>query len=335
MITTGHLARLLDAELIGDAEREITQVAPLDTAGPGALSFCSGGRWARLLESTRAGAVLLAEGTAPDGVVTLRHPEPRAAFARAVELVLPTSWPPPGAHPTAVVDPTASVHPNATLDPYVVVGAGARVGPGSWLGAHVVLGRDAIVGAHCRLAPHAVVMDGCLLGDRVWLQPGAVIGGDGFGHVPGEVPVRLPHKGIVRLEDDVEVGANACVDRAMMGETVLERGARLDNLVQVAHGARIGRGALLAAFAGVAGGARLGARVLLGGRAAVTDGVEVGEGAVLLASAATSHPVEPGAVLGGSPARPRWQWLRETAALRELPGLVRRVRQLEKEREDG
>jgi len=283
--------------------------------------------------------VLLSEGAVPEGVVALRHPNPRRAYARIAERLVPLEWPEPGVDPRAWVHPTARVE-GATIGPFAVVEAGAHVGAGTWLMAHAFVGREAVIGERCRIHPHVVVMDRCRVGDRVWLHPGAVVGGDGFGHVPApEGPVRVPQLGTVVLEDDVEVGANACVDRAALDETRIGRGTRLDNLVQVAHGVHIGASCLLAAFAGVAGGARLGDRVVMAGRTAVVDGVDVGDDAVFAGLASAHHDVPPGTRLGGSPARPYRRWLREVAALRHLPEwtktlwhLERRVAALEDEK---
>lgn len=327
--TTGRLAELVGADCEGAPDRVLTGVAPLDRAGPTDLSFCRGGRWLAALGATRAGAVLVDRAAVPSGVVALRHRDPRYAYARAAATLVPLDWPAPGLHPTAWVAPDASVD-GARIDAFAVVEAGARVAPGAWIQAHAFVGRNARVGAHSRLMPHAVVMDGCVLGERVWLKPGAVVGADGFGHVLGpEGVVRVPQLGIAVLEDDVEVGANACVDRAALDETRVGRGSRLDNLVQVAHGVRIGAECLLAAFAGVAGGARLGRRVVMAGRTAVVDGIEVGDGAVFAGLASAARDVPAGRRIGGSPARSYATWLREVAAIRHLPELMRRVDRLE------
>lgn len=331
-ITTGALAERVGAVCEGPTDRVLTAVAPLDRAGPEALSFCRGGRWAKALADTRAGAVLVPpELAVPPGVVALRVRDPRLAYAIAARTLVPASWPAPERDPRAAIDPTASVDPTCTVEPFAVVRPGARVGPHAWIQSHAYVGAGAVVGARCRLMPGAVVMDGCTLGDQVWLHPGAVVGDDGFGHVVGpHGPIKVPQLGTVVLEDDVEVGANACVDRAALDETRVGRGTRLDNLVQVAHGVRIGAECLLAAFAGVAGGAKLGDRVVMAGRTAVIDGVEVGDGAVFAGLASASRDVPKRAKIGGSPARSYKRWLKEVAALRRLPNLLKQVDRLER-----
>jgi UDP-3-O-[3-hydroxymyristoyl] glucosamine N-acyltransferase len=313
-------------------------VASLYAATSTDLSFCTGGRWQGLLPSTAAGAVILHNGDVPGGTVALRHKQPRAAYAVAAAALMPLDWPTPGVHPTAVVHPSVDTT-GCTIDPYAVVSEGVELGSGTWLQAHVFVGANSILGSDCRVMPHAVLMEGCTLGDRVWLQPGAVVGSDGFGHVIGpKGPIRVPQVGGVVIGDDVEVGANACVDRAALGETTLGAGCRLDNLVQVAHGVQMGEACMLAAFSGVAGGSRLGNGVIMAGRSAVVDGIVVGDGTVFAGLASASKDVPAGRRLGGSPARNYQQWLREVAALRALPAalrelarLVRRVGTLEDE----
>jgi len=336
--TTGRIATITGARCDGSPDRPITGVGSLAHASPADLTFCSGAPWKAELTATRAGAVLVPEGLdVPKGVVALRHAHPRQAYAVVAAEMLPVEWPEPGVHPLAFVDPTAVVD-GATIGPFAVVEAGARVGAGSWVMAHAYVGHQATIGLRCRLQPHAVVMERCVLGDRVWLHPGAVIGGDGFGHVPTpDGPVRVPQLGTTVLGDDVEVGSNACVDRAALDETRVGNKTRLDNLVQVAHGVHIGESCLLAAFAGVAGGAKLGDGVVMAGRTAVIDGIEVGDGAVFAGLASASKDVPKGARLGGSPARRYAQWLREVAAVRQLPEwgrtlerLARRVEELER-----
>ncbi|MBX2800954.1 MAG: UDP-3-O-(3-hydroxymyristoyl)glucosamine N-acyltransferase [Myxococcales bacterium] len=328
-LSTGQLAELVGGVCEGPRDRVLSGVAALDEAGPSELSFCSGGRWAKRLPGTRAGAVLVSDLPVPDGVVAVRHPNPRYAYALAAAVLVPLEWPEPSVHERAWVAQDATVQ-GATVDAFAVVESGATVAAGAWIQAHAYVGRGARVGGRSRLMPGCVVMEGCTVGERVWIQPGAVVGADGFGHVVGpDGPLRVPQLGTVVLEDDVEIGANACVDRAALHETRVGRGSRLDNLVQVAHGVRIGAECLLAAFAGVAGGARLGDRVVMAGRTAVTDGVEVGAGAVFAGLASASRRVPPGRKIGGSPARGYRKWLREVAALRQLPQLLKEVARLE------
>jgi UDP-3-O-[3-hydroxymyristoyl] glucosamine N-acyltransferase len=327
---TQELADLVGGRCEGPGDRVITGVAPLDTAGPSDLSFCRGGAWARLLPNTRAGVVFVSDLDPPQGTVAIRVRDPRYAYAVAAAALVPLEWPEPGLHPSAVVHPTAVVR-GATIDALAVIEAGAVVSPGAWVQAGAYVGRNAVVGAKARLMPHSVLMERCVVGERVWLQPGSVVGADGFGHVVGpNGPLRVPQLGTVVLEDDVEVGANACVDRAALDQTRIGRGSRLDNLVQVAHGVQIGAECMLAAFAGVAGGARLGNRVVMAGRTAVVDGIEVGDGAIFAGLASASRNVPAGSKLGGSPARKYGTWLREVAAVRQLPELILRVERLQR-----
>lgn len=328
--TADEVAQLVGGNVDGDGSRLIHAVADLETAGPEDLAFCTGGRWASVLAHTGAAVVILADGEVPEGTVALRVAHPRLAFARALAALVPLARPAPGVHPTAVIDPTATVT-GASIDAYAVVDAGAVVGEGTWVQAHAYVGPGARIGTDGRVGPHAVVLEGTQVGDRVWLHPGSVVGADGFGHVPtADGPLRVQHLGHVVIEDDVEIGANACVDRAALGRTRIGKGTRLDNLVQVAHGVELGEACLLAAFVGVAGGAKLGDRVLMGGRSAVVDGIEVGDDAVFAGLASASKDVPAGRQLGGSPARRYREWLREFAALRELPSALRTLYRLER-----
>lgn len=321
--TTGSIAAAVGATCEGPEDRVISSVGSLEGAKPDQLTFYTGGRWLPALRATLAGAVILAEGPGPEGAVVLRHANPRFAFARAAALLHPVDWPAPGVDPRAAVHANAQVE-GATIEAFAVIEDGAIIGEGSWIQAHAYVGRGTVVGKNCRLMPGATVLERCVLGDRVWLKPGAVVGADGFGYAVAENRVvKVPQIGVAVLEDDVEVGANACVDRAALGETRIGRGSRLDNMVQVAHGVTVGASCLLAAFSGVAGGAKLGDGVVMGGRAAVVDGVNIGAGSVLAALTSASRDFPPGSKLGGSPARPYRQWLKESAALRRLPALLR------------
>ena len=328
--TTGRIAVLVGAKCEGPADLVLHTVGSLDQAQRDSLSFCVGGRWAKMLGRTRAGAVLLNEGEVPPDVVALRHSQPRYAYAQAAAAMFPQPWPQPEIHSTACIHPTAEVHPQANVEAYAIIGPDAKVGARSWIQGHVYVGRKVIIGEDCRIMPHSVVMDRCVIGDRVWIQPGAIIGADGFGQVPGPNGIRrIPQLGIAVIEDEVEVGANSCVDRAALNETRLGRGSRLDNLVQIAHGVRLGKDCLLAAYAGVAGGSSLGDRVIMGGRSGVSDGITVGDDVVFAGLASASRNIRNGERLGGAPAGPYVSWLKELASLRRLPKLLRAHAELE------
>jgi UDP-3-O-[3-hydroxymyristoyl] glucosamine N-acyltransferase len=315
---TGALAEALNAKCEGDPERLITGLAALGRAASKDLSFCEG-PGSSALESTRAGAVILHEGAAPEGVVVLRVPSPRLAFAKAAALILPRERPSPDVHSTAVVSDTAWVDPSATVDAHVVIGDRAVVKGGAHIMAGTYIGPDVRVGVDTIVFPNATIMAAATIGDRCRIAAGAVIGSDGFGHIPDEpVPTRFPQLRSVIIADDVDIGANTCVDRGALEDTVVARGARLDNLVQIAHGAHVGARSLLAAFAGLAGRARLGKDGLVGGRSSIKEGVIVGAGSRVAAHSGVAKNVGDRMTVAGFPARPHREWLRGLASLRRL-----------------
>ena len=263
-----EIARVLGCELRGDGDVEITDVAPIEDAPPGTLTFVADRRHAHGLAGSRAAAVLLPPDAPDVPLPSLRSPEPYAAFVAAVELFHRPWRPEPGVHPTAVVAPTARIGPEAAIGPHVVIGERAEIGRRAVLDAHVVIYRDVRIGDGFTAHAGVVVREGVRIGDRVTLHAGAVIGSDGFGFLPlAEGNRKIPQVGTVVVEDDVEIGANATVDRATLGATVVGRGTKIDNLVMVGHGCRIGPHCLIAGQVGLAGSTTLGARVMLGGQA--------------------------------------------------------------------
>jgi UDP-3-O-[3-hydroxymyristoyl] glucosamine N-acyltransferase len=327
--SVAELAARLGGTVEGDAERVLVAVAGLDEAGPDELSFLANRRYARRVATTRAGAVLVGKNDVAHGRTVIRCMDPYLAFAQALRLFVPESRPAAAVDPRAVVQGTAA---GATVMAFAYVGPGAVVGEGTILYPGAYVGAGARVGRDARLLPGAVVMDGCVVGDRVWLNPGAVVGGEGFGFVPtaGGL-VKIPQTGRAVVGDDVEIGANSCVDRAAMGETRIGRGSKLDNLVQVGHGAEVGPDNLLVAYAGVAGTARLGRGVVLAARAGVLGHLEVGDGVQLGADALLTEDAPAGARRSGVPAIDHRRWLRLAASLPELPELLAEVRRLRAE----
>ncbi len=329
MYSAGEIAARLGGHVEGDAACRLAGVAGLEEARPDELSFLANRRYARLLATSRAGAVLVGPKDRAPGRTVIRCADPYLAFARALRLFVPERRFAAGVDARAVVEGEVA---GATVMAFAYVGPGATVGEGSVLYPGTYVGAGATIGRECRLLPGSVVMDGCAVGDRVWLNPGAVIGGEGFGFVPtADGWVKIPQTGRAIVGDDVEIGANSCVDRAAVGDTVVREGARLDNLVQVGHGAEIGPHSLLVAYAGVAGSTRLGRGVVLAARAGVLGHLEVGDGAQIGADALLTDDAPAGARRSGVPAIEHRRWLRVAAATPQLPELIDEVRRLRAE----
>ncbi|MET0553963.1 MAG: UDP-3-O-(3-hydroxymyristoyl)glucosamine N-acyltransferase [Vicinamibacteria bacterium] len=329
------LASRLGCALRGDGEVEVARVAGIGEAGPGDLTFVSGARYAPHLQSTRASAVIVPAGM-DTALPSLVSDNPYLAFARAVGLLHPEPPLAPGVHASAVVHETARVAPDAHVGPLCVVGAGAQVGARTVLHAHVVLYDGVSVGDDCRLHSGVQVRERCRLGDRVIVQNNAVIGGDGFGFAKdadGRYQ-KIPQVGIVVVEDDVEIGALTAVDRAALHETRIGRGTKIDNLVQIGHSVAIGADSVLAGQAGIAGSTTLGDRVTLAGQVGVAGHLTIGAGVVATAQTGIPSSVEAGRVVSGYPAIDNREWLKASAVFAQLPDLRRRVRALERQRDE-
>jgi len=324
------IAEAIGGALEGDGDVVLDGVQGLEEAGPQHLSFLANRRYTRALAHTRAGAVILDRQTpAPASLTCIRVDDPYLGFARALSLLNPRDPLIPGVDPRAHVGQGAVVD-GARIEAFAWIGPDAVIGPGTHVEAGAVVGAGARVGRDCRLMPSSVVAEGCELGDRVWLNPGAVVGGEGFGFAPGpDGLVKIPQVGVAIVEDDVEIGANSCVDRAAMSATRVRRGAKLDNLVQIGHAAEIGEHSVLVAYSGVAGSTKLGRGVTLAARAAVLGHLRIGDG-VQVGVSSTVHDDQPaGARVTGTPAIEHHRWLRAATSFGELPELLTRVRALE------
>jgi UDP-3-O-[3-hydroxymyristoyl] glucosamine N-acyltransferase len=331
-MTLGELARRLGAELRGDAELEVTGVKGIEDAGPTEITFVANPRYAGLARKTRAAAVLVEPEFQEISAATLRIRNPYHAFSRALALFYQPPQYPPGVHPTAVIDPSAEIGEDAHIGAYVVVEPGVRLGPNATLLPHVVLYAGVRAGSHLFAHAHAVVREGCILGDHVTLENGAIVGADGFGFAKNEAGEweKIPQSGPVRLGDRVDVQANACIDRATVGETRIGNGTKVDNLVQVGHGSTVGEGTLLCAQAGLAGSSVVGNNAILAGQAGVAGHCSLGDGAILTAQSGVSHDVPAGKMISGSPAFDNRIWLRAVAIFQRLPELLRRLERVEK-----
>ncbi len=341
-MTLADLALALNAAVDvagpGDRQKVLRRVAPPRSAGPDALTFVSDRRYLLHLSNTAAGAVLLPRGVSvpdgrPVGLSVLFVEDAYRAFARAAQWLQP---PPPrptvGIHTTAIIDGRATLGLSAAVGPLVYVGPGAQIGARTVLHVGVHVEADAVVGDDCVLYNRVVVRHGCRIGARCIIQPGAVIGGDGFGFAPDPSPsgpVKIPHVGGVIIEDDVEIGANATVDRGTFDDTRIGRGTKIDNLVMVAHNVRVGPGCILVAQSGVAGSSRLNDGVILGAQSGVAGHLTVGDRATVYGQAGVMRDVAAGSRVAGTPAEPVKSFFRTISRLRKLDGWARRVRELE------
>ncbi len=323
------LAEQLGAVLTGaTADPEITGVAGIESASASEVTFVANRKYAAMAQTTAAAAILVEPDFAATPVPTLRLANPYLAFARAIELFYQAPAYPPGVHPTAVVAASAVVGERAHIGPYVVVSEGVVLGDDAVLLAHVVLYPGVTVGDRFFAHAHAVVRERCRLGDDVTLQNGAVIGADGFGFAKGAGGrwVKIVQSGVAVLESSVEVQANACVDRASIGETRIRAGAKIDNLVQVGHGSAVGENTLLCAQVGLAGSTTIGKNVILAGQVGVAGHLTVGDGAVATAQTGIPSDVAPNTVVSGYPAMDNRAWLRTVAAVNRLPEVLRKLR---------
>ncbi len=317
----GHVAQVAGGELSGDDGRVLGGIAPLQSAEAADVSFLDNRRYADLLATTRAGAVIVhpdLRDRVPPGCAAIVTSEPYVGWARVASLFHPLPAAQPGIHPSAVVDPAARVDPSAEIGPLAVVAAGAEVGPRCRIGPLAVLGAGVVLGADCRVGPHASVSH-AILGERVYVYAGARIGQDGFGFATTKQgPLTVPHVGRVLLGDDVEVGANSTVDRGSTLDTVIGTGSRLDNLVQIGHNVQLGRCCVVVSQAGISGSTVLGDFVVIGGQAGLAGHLHIGAGARLGGQAGVMGDVPPGAEFLGSPAMPVRAFFRQVATLRRL-----------------
>jgi len=319
----GEIARWVEGELVGPADKEIKGVAPVDEAGPDQITFAAAPRYLEAAKSTRAGAVIVSKDAPPLPVPVIRVNNPRLAWVEVLERFRPAEPEEPRIHGTAVIGEGVSIGRNVAIGPHAVIGDRTVIGDEARIGAGVYLGRGTKVGRGTVIEPNVTVYDRVEIGRNVIIHAGAVIGGDGFGYIPvGKRHRKVPHLGSVIIEDDVEIGALAAIDRGVAGNTVIGRGTKVDNLVQIAHNVRIGEDCLIVAQVGIAGSSMLGDRVVMAGQSGVTDHVHIGDDTVVAGRGVATKDVPPRSFVSGFPARPHKENMRIIAVSQRLPEMV-------------
>lgn len=328
------LARLLEGEVRGDASLDVVRVSPLDEGSAGSIAFLYDAKYRSRLGACRATALVVgdeadAQGAPVPAILVVK--DPRVAYARAAAILHPKAVEAPGIHPTAVIHPTATVDPSAHVGALVCVGPGSTVGARVVLHPRVVLYRDVSVGEDSTLHAGVSVREGCRIGCRVIIHDNAVIGADGFGFAKDASGryEKIPQFGVVEIGDDVEIGALTAIDRASMDVTRIGRGTKIDNLVQIGHSVEIGEDSIVCAQVGIAGSTKIGNRVILAGQVGVADHVTIGDDVIASAQSGLHGEIPAKARLAGSPAYDARTWLKVSSAIKQLPDLVKRVRELE------
>jgi len=325
-----EIAKQLDCELRGDGSIEIKRAATIAAAVEGDISFLANPKYRDYLQSTNASAIVLAEDDPWDKIPSLRSADPYLLFSRIIDLLYPSDISKPGLHPSAQAHSTARIDKTATIGELSVVGSDSQIDANTTIAAQVYVGKRVRIGKRCHLYPGVIVLDDCQLGDDVILNAGVVIGSDGFGFASSAAGHKKTRQiGNVVIENNVEIGANSCVDRAALGSTIIGAGTKIDNLVQIAHNVEIGQNCLIVSQVGISGSTKLGNWVTLAGQVGVVGHLNLGDRVVGAAQSGISKDIPAGMVVLGSPANELRKTKRITAHTRRLPELVKRVKKLE------
>jgi UDP-3-O-[3-hydroxymyristoyl] glucosamine N-acyltransferase len=329
--TLRELADYLGGVVRGDENRRVNGLAPLDAAGPDKITFLANPKYAPQVAQTRAGAVLMAPGDESYGRDVIEVANPYLAFAKLLHLFYVHAPVPLGVMPGASVAPSASLGSGITIHPGAVIGEQAVIGDGCIVHPGAVVYPGVSIGANTVIHANAVIRERCRIGSRCVIQPGAVIGSDGFGYAPdGNRYYPIPQIGIVVLEDEVEIGANACIDRAALEATLIRRGTKIDNLVQVAHNCQIGEDGMICSQVGISGSTKIGNHVTLAGQVGIAGHLTIGDNVMVGAQSGVPNSLPANAGYSGYPVQPHKEWLRTMAVVPKLPELKKTVATLEK-----
>ncbi|MCX6137392.1 MAG: UDP-3-O-(3-hydroxymyristoyl)glucosamine N-acyltransferase [Ignavibacteriales bacterium] len=339
-MTVEQIATFLDGEVIGDGSVLITGLAKVEEARSGDLAFIANPKYEKYLGVTHASAVIVGKAAAIEGIEKLppaliRVDDPYTSFVIALEWLNPQpELIAPGIHPTAVIAPSVSLGEQCGIGAHVVIGEGCRIGAQTKILANTVLGSNVTVGDGCLIYPNVTIREECIIGSRVVLQPGVVIGSDGFGFAPKKDGTyrKIPQRGIVVVEDDVEIQANTCIDRATMGETRIRRGTKLDNLVQIAHNVVVGEDTVIAAQSGIAGSTKIGKHVVIAGNVGIVGHLSIADRVVIAGQSGIAKSItKEGETYFGYPAKEMSRARRIEGALRQLPEVLVEIRRMEQE----
>lgn len=341
-MTVLEIATLFEAEIVGDPTVEIQRVAKIEEAGPGDITFLANPKYEKYVATTKASAILVSSGFDTSKVQTsslafIKAPDPYVAFLQVLKRITP--MPDPflkGIHATAIVPATAKLGEGVRLGAHTVLGENVIVGVNTKIGHGCVLGDGSSVGENSVIYPNVSVYHGCQIGHRVILHSGVVVGSDGFGFAPKNDGTyeKIPQLGIVVIEDDVEVGANCTIDRATIGQTLLKRGVKLDNLVHIAHNVVVGENTVIAAQSGISGSTKVGKNVVIAGQVGIIGHIEIRDRSVLLAQSGIGKSTEVGKSYLGSPAKEHLRAMRIEAVIRSLPELAKDIEQLKRSLEE-
>lgn len=334
-LSVKQLAEAVKAEYRGDGSVIIESAAPIETAGPGQISFLSNPAYKKYLATTRASALVISPDLHIERCSTIVGTNPYLLFSRIIDVLYPSpyarEW---GIHPTAVIAKSAMMPSKVQIGPHVVIEDDVTIGEETVIRAGTFIGKKVTIGQNCLIGPNISVMYGSKIGSNVIIHAGTVIGSDGYGFAPtepGQEYKKTQQVGWVEIGDNVEIGANVTIDRGAIGPTVIERGVKIDNLVMIAHNVHIGENSMIVAQVGISGSSKVGRGVILAGQVGLVGHIEIGDRAIVGAQSGVSKSLEGGQVYFGYPARPIMESKRIEAALRHLPDLIKRISKLEKQ----
>lgn len=333
MLKLKDIAALVNGELIGDPEQEISGIAGIEEAGEGDITFISNPRYQSLLASTGASAVIVSTDTDMElpGKSLVRAKNPYLAFALVLGEFAPKAALSPGVDGKAHLGVDVRLGEDVTVCPYCYIGDRVSIGDRVVIYPGVSMGEDCVIGDDSVIYPNVTLYAKSEVGKRVIIQAGTVVGSDGFGFVQeGGKSIKIPQLGTVLIEDDVEIGSNVSIDRATLGRTIIKRGAKIDNLVQIAHNVEIGYDSIIISQVGISGSTHIGNNVMLGGQAGLVGHIEIGDRAKVAAKTGVSKSVPPDTILGGHAGVPINEWKRSVIAQRRLPETTKKVKELEK-----